>query len=114
MKTFDFFNCKVILAGSFITMPAIGFAGEANQDPLPKDNFPPPAPVTNSMQQSPLQVIATLTVYDEQNQIIYQENFDASNEVILPDWVTENSSYTWTITYSIPDQSGENQEMYMY
>lgn len=79
------------------------------------DKLPPPTKIqssvnteTNENQESKL-LIATLTVYDKSNQIVYQEDFDANSVVIIPDWVLEDNTYTWTITYTEVDADVSQQ-----
>lgn len=107
---------KSCLTTAFIIAAQISYANFPDDITIPDDdkNLPPrkiqsDANTDTNVTQDSKILIATLTVYDESNQVVYQENFDANTVVIIPDWVEEDNTYTWTITYTQVDSNVSRQ-----
>ena len=116
---------KVLLAAGFIFCSQLSFAGNEIPVPIPPDNSVPPGQVkpnslimpvaSATISDTELAVYfdwsvgdATIKVYDESNQLIYQETVDTDSvgEVFIPVDSWDSGIYTITVTYGTTTQRG--------
>jgi hypothetical protein len=113
-----------LIAGLFLTLQ-LSFATDPVQVPIPPDNSPPPGPVkplslieftaSATISDTELAVYfewsvgdATITVYDSDNNVVYQETVDTdtTSEVYIPVDIWLTGDYRITVTYNSFTQRG--------